>query len=193
MAKTPPEEAEIEKQNGKEQNAAIQEDNSKTKNTKKGNIKKPGTRRKLNAAAEKIDEAPTEEVAIPEVDVKENGEAHVAEVKQKKRNAGKTNAAMNGKVEAKGKQKKGQVVAASIDEKEATKDVTAENKTTEMNVASEIDGSDRKASSLSQDDNNLQINEKTSKIDESKEDSMKVSNLEIQVKEEERSGSFICV
>lgn len=132
-----------------------------TSTTKKGNIKKPGrSRKKLNAVVEKADETQAEEIAILEVDVKENGEA---EVKQKKRNAEKTNAAMNGKVEIKGKQKKGQVIAESVDEEEETKDVTAEN-TTEVNVASEINGSDRKDIPLSQNDNNLQIEEEKEEI-----------------------------
>lgn len=128
------------------------------------------------------------------MDVKENGEAHVAEVKQKKRNAGKANTAMNGKVEAKGKQKK-QTVIISVDEKEAINDVSAEDKTTEIkyeNVASEIDGSDQKDISLSQDDNNSQINEETNKIGESKADLIKDSDTETSPKDKERSGSFIC-
>lgn len=115
----------------------------------------------------------------------------MAEMKQKKRNAGKANAAMNGKVEAKGKQKKGQAVTASVDEKEATKDVSAESKTTEMSVASEIDGSDQKDISLIQNDNS-QTDEEINKIDENKADSTKDSNTETSIKEKERSGSFIC-
>lgn len=168
-----PEEVEIKKQNGKEQNAAIQEDNSKTKTAKKGNKRKAAPRKKVNAAVEKADEAEAEEAAIPEEeDVKENGEVHVAELKQKKRNAGKANA-MNGKVEAKGKQKKGQTAAAataSADEEEETEDVIIKNDTTEMN-APEIDENDTKDVSLSKDDSMSQ-NEEIKEVEDSKADSI---------------------
>lgn len=192
----PPKEAKIKKQ--KEQNAEIQEDNSKTKNnvktTKKGNAKKAAPRGKLNAAAGKVDEAQAEEVDAPEVDVKENGEAHMAEPKQKKKNAGKANAAMNGKVEAKGKQKKGQAAAESVDEKEVIKDVIEETETTEMNVTSEIEENDSGDISLNKADSTLELKDEEDKFNDSKVDSIKnESNVsETSVKDTERSGTFLC-
>lgn len=193
----PPKEAKIKKQ--KEQNAAIQEDNSKTKNniktTKKGNAKKAAPRGKLNAAAGKVDEAQAEEVdATPEVDVKENGETHMAELKPKKKTVGKANAAMNGKVEVKGKQKKGQAAAESIDEKEVIKDVIAETETTERNVTSEIEENDSGDISLNKDDSILELKDEEDKFNDSKVDSIKSeSNVsDTSVKETERSGTFLC-
>lgn len=165
IAKPLPEEAEVEKENDEEQNA--EEDNSKTKNVKpvkKGNVRKVAPKSRLNVAAGKANEAQAEEETAPELNVKENGEEHTVEPKQKKRNAGKANATTNGKVEAKEKQKK--IAAAPVDEKEATKDVTAEIKTSEMNVASEIDENDTKDDSLSKDDSVLQ-SEEENKVNES--------------------------
>lgn len=194
VAKSPPKEAKIKKQN-----AATQEDNSKTKNNmktaKKGNAKKAAPRGKLNAAAGKVDEAQEEEAATPEVDVKENGEIHTAEVKQKKKNTGKANAAMNGKVEAKGKQKKGQAAAASVDEKEVIKDVIAETETTEMNVTSEIEENDVEDISLSQNNTTLELKDEEDKFNDSKADLMTNESANISdtsVKETERSGTFLC-
>lgn len=201
ITKSPSEEIEINKKNDKEQNEAIQEDNAKTKNVKnakKGNAKKIASRGKLNAVVEKandVEEEVAEEAAIPEMDVKENGEAY-AESKQKKKNAGKANAAMNGKIEAKGKQKKGQTAVESIDKKEATKDETeTENETTEMNVTSEIDGNNIKDVSLSKDDSILQNEEEENEVNESKDDSMKdevTVKMDTSTNELERSGTFLC-
>lgn len=176
----PPEEEEIKKQNDKE--------------TKKGNAKKAAPRAKLNATARKANEAQAEE----ELDVKENGEAHTAEPKQRKRNMGKANAATNGKVEAKGKLKKGQVAAASVDEKEVIKDVIAEIKTSEMNVVLEVDGNVTKDVSFSKDDNASQNEEEKSEVNESA-DSIdyeiksigNTPNLEIPSNEAESSESFL--
>lgn len=195
VAKPLSEEVEIKKSNDKEQNTAIPEDNPKTKsvrNTKKGNAKKTTSKGKLNTVADKVDETQEEETATPEVDVKENGETHMAEHKQKKKNAGKANAAMNGKVEAKGKQKKGQAAAATVDEKEAIKEVIAE---TEINteIKSDVDENDTKDISLSKDDSVLQNEEEENKFNECKADSTKDdSNAEISIKETERSGTFLC-
>lgn len=181
-AEPSPEETEIKKQNDKE--------------TKKGNAKKTAPR--VYAAARKANEAQAEKEAAPELDVKENGEAHTVEPKQKKRNMGKANAATNGKVEAKGKQKKVQVAAASVDEKEATKDVTAEIKTSGMNVASEIDGNDTKVISFSKDNDTSQSEEEKNEVNESVDsidcEIKSVGNtpdLEIPSNEVERSESFL--
>lgn len=194
IAKPLPNEAE-KKQNSKEQNATIQKDNPETKNvknTRKGNTRKAAPRGKPDAAAEKTNDAQTEEGAPSEMDVKENGDAHTAEPKQKKRNVGKAN------VEAKEKQKKGQVTAASVDVEEATEDVTAENETTETNVASEIDGNDTKDVSLdSKDYSILLVEQKHDKIEinDSTADSVKdevISPIaDTSSNEEERSGSFL--
>lgn len=203
IAKPPPEEAELKKHNDKEKSAAIQEDNSKTKNvknTKKGNTRKAALRGKLNAAEEKTtDEAQSEEVATLEVDVKENGEAHVTELKQKKKNVGKANAAMNGKVEAKGKQKKGQATAASVDEEETTMDESVEimNEITEMNqheATLEIDQTDIKDVSLTKTDGVSQNeeDEEENEVNDSKADSIKDESNTETIKESERSGSFLC-
>jgi len=189
LAKSSPKEAEIKKQN-----AMIQEDNPKTKNmknAKKGNVRKAALKGKFDTVAEMINDVPAEEAATPEVDVKENGEAHMAESKQKKRNARRANMAVNGKVEAKGKQKKGQVAAASVNETE--KDVATENEITKTNVASEIDGNDTKNVSLNKDDSVLEI--KKEEIDDSKPDSMKndiTTDAETSINEVERLGTFLC-
>lgn len=198
IAKPPSEEMGINEKNGKKQNATIQENNAKTKNVKnakKSNAKKAIPRGKPNAVAEKANDAEAEEIAIPEVDVKENGEAHVTESKQKKRNTGKANAAMNGKIEAKGKQKKGQAAAVSIDEKEAIKDETeTENEIPEMNIASEVDGNDVKDVSFK--DDSVSQNEEESEVNESKDDSIKneviLDKTDTSINELERSGTFLC-
>lgn len=142
----------------KKQNTAIQEDNPKTKNVKnakKGKTKKAASKKKLNAVEETNDDQAEESneaeaATTSQVDVKENGEA---EPKQKKRNVGKATVAVNGKQngnEAKGKQKKGQVVAASVDEEKATQDIAAENEI-KTNVISEIDENDTVVSSSKDD------------------------------------------
>jgi len=187
LAKSSPKEAEIKKQN-----ATIQEDNPKTKNTKKGNTKKAALKEKFDAVVETINDVQAEEVATPEVNVKENGEAHMVESKQKKKNARRANMAVNGKIEAKGKQKKGQVAVASVNETE--KDVATENEITETNVASEIDRNDTKDISLNKDDSVLEIKKENNEID-NKADSMKndiTPDAETSINEMERSGSFLC-
>lgn len=202
IAEPSSEETRIKTKNDKEQNEAMQEEDEKTKNVKiakKGNAKKAAPKGKLIVAEkannvavpEEINDVEAEEVATSEVDVKENGEAHVPEPKQKKKN-GKANAAMNGKIEAKGKQKKEQAAVVSNDE-EAINDET-EIKSTEMNVISEIDGNGIKDGPLSE-DSILQIEEEENWINESKDNSTKAElspKTDTSTNDLERSGTFMC-
>lgn len=200
IVKSPPKKTERKKQNSKEQNAVIQKDNPKTKNVKnakKGKTQKAASKKKLNAVVEETNDDQAEEsneaeaVTMSEVDVKENGEAHMAEPKQKKRNGkvGKATVAINGKQngnEAKGKQKKTQVVAASVDEEETTQEVTAENEAIKTNVISEIDENDTIVSS-SKDD--ILENEKEKDVSDAnliKEESI------TETSNNERAASFVC-
>ncbi|XP_011876143.1 PREDICTED: uncharacterized protein LOC105566609 [Vollenhovia emeryi] len=182
----PLEEAKIKKRS-KEQGAAVQEANSKAKTAKKGSARKAAPRGK-NAVAEKIDEA--EEAATSEVDIRQNGEAQEVEPKQKKRNAGRVNAAMNGKVEAKKEEQlKGQVAAAPVEEKDASNDVIAENEENdekEINAAPEIDENGTKvdsASVLSPDEN------KTNEVDTSVDLIKDEPDTSTEV---ERAGNYLC-
>lgn len=199
IVKLPPKKTERKKQNSKEQNAAIQKDNPKTKNVKnakKGKTQKAASKKKLNAVVEETNEDQAEEsneaeaVTTSEVDVKENGEAYMAEPKQKKRNGkvGKATVAINGKQngnEAKGKQKKAQVVVASVEE-EATQEVTAENEAIKTNVISEIDENDTIVSS-SKDD----ILENEKEKDVSDANSIKEESI-TETSNNERAASFVC-
>ncbi|KYN20442.1 hypothetical protein ALC57_07347, partial [Trachymyrmex cornetzi] len=200
IVKSPPKKTERKKQNSKEQNAAIQEDNPKTKNmknAKKGKTKKAASKKKLNAVVEETNDDQEEEsneeeaATTSEVDVKENGEAHMAEPNQKKRNVGKAIAAVNGKQngnEVKGKQKKAQVVAAFVDEEEATQDVTAENEAIKTNVISEIDENDAVVSS-SKDDIILE-NEKEKDVS----DAISIKEESItEASNNEKGASFVCL
>lgn len=213
IANPQPKKAEVKKQNDKEQNAVVQEDSPKAKNVKnakKGNAKKAAPKRRLFTEGsndveveETAEAAEAEEAATLEADIKENGEAHSVkeneetQPKQKKRNAGKANMAINGKVEAKGKPKKGQAAAIVSDEEEAIKDVTAENKTTETNAASEIDENGVKDVSSSGNDSVAEIdvgtNDSTLPLDASL-DPIKdeVASEANESNEVERSGSFLC-
>ncbi|EGI64037.1 PREDICTED: neurofilament heavy polypeptide-like [Acromyrmex echinatior] len=185
IVKSPPKKTERKKQNSKEQNAAIQKDNTKTKNvknTKKGKTQKAASKRKLNAVIEEVNDDQAEEsneaeaVTTSEVDVKENGEAHMAEPKQKKRNVG----------EAKGKQKKAQVIA-SVNEEEATQDVTAENEAIKTNVISEIDENDTIVSSSKDDILENEKEKDVSDVNSIKEESTS------EISNNERAASFVCL
>lgn len=203
IAEPPSEETGIKTKNYKEQNEPMQEEDEKTKNAKiakKGNAKKAAPKGKLIVAEkanniavpEEINDVEAEEIATSEVDVKENGEAHVPEPKQKKKN-GKANAAMNGKIEVKGKQKKEQAAVVSNDE-EATNDET-EIKSTEMNVTPEIDGNGIKDGPLSEDDSILQTEEEENWVNESKDNSTKAElspKTDTSTNDLERSATFMC-
>lgn len=112
-----------------------QRDNPKaqsTKNTRDGSAKKATVQRKRNRVAEKINDAQIQDIATPVVgitDVQENEETETARVvksNQKRKVAEK--AVAREKIEAKGRQKKGQTaVVTSVDEKKAVNNATVEN------------------------------------------------------------------
>lgn len=156
------EETETEEQT--DLNTTIEEDKliANMKNSKKGNAKKAISKGKRNVEmTEENNDAQVEKAIISEAE--ENGEAEIAQIesKQKKKNTGKANAAMNEKTEAKKRQKKGQMVATSMNEEKETKDVAAEDETTETtNLAVESldknneDVSLNESNNLSEEENN---------------------------------------
>lgn len=123
----------------------------------------------------------------------------MVDLKQKKKNAKKANAAMNGKVEAKGKQKKGQaateIVEKEVDEEETTQNVTEEkNEATEMNVTSKTDEYNIKDISSNIDGDVFLNEEEENYANNSTKDLIQDNSntSEKSIKEGERSGTFLC-
>lgn len=174
-----------------EQNTT-EEDKLKTnmKNTKKRNAKKAISKGKRNVETEENNEAEAEEPIIPEIE--ENGETEIpqaAEAKQKKRNAGKANAATNEKIETKKREKKGQTVT-SINEKKETKDIVVKDEI--MNLTFDALGeinipsiSLNKSNDLQEENNGIE-----STVTENNDVTLK---LESSNNELGRSATFLCL